>query len=88
MILQLLAIDVLGNARDGYELNDWQDSGIRVEIHHTADETDIIKSIRAAWGHRADARGYYVEVTESTCNVFRKRDGKPAYFCNVLDADE
>ena len=91
MRLQLLSIDVWGNARDGFELNDWHDSGIRVDIPDGDptfdDPANIIKAIRAACGHRADARGYHAEATESTFNVYRN-NGKPAYFCNILDEHE
>jgi hypothetical protein len=87
MKLQILSIDVWGNAKDGFELNNWRDSGIRVEVDELADHTDIIKAIRRACSHRASAKGYHAEATESTFNVFRN-NGKPAYFCNILDGQE
>lgn len=81
MLFQQIAIDVWGNARDGYEVNDEVATSFFVDIDlDEMNDAEIIKAVRSNLGHRADARGYTVKADEFGIKIYRKSDGKPAYF--------
>ena len=84
----ILALDVWGNAKDGWEINEARTTGITVDLTNDMTDAQIIKAVRKACGHRADARGYELDhtcesVEFSGVYINRKSDGKPAYHTRV-----
>ena len=89
MLHEILAIDVWGNARDGYEINDEHGTGVIVEIPASASDSEALKLIRKALGHRADARGYHDPIGSEDGYCFHKnKNGEPAYFTRLVDEGE
>ena len=83
---RLLALDVWGNAKDGYEINDLVNCDERVELNDCMTDKAIIKAIRASLGHRADSRGYYLEGDlEYQLEVYKTKDSKPCYFTRHVE---
>jgi hypothetical protein len=78
---QILALDVWGNKKDGWEINDqiatsdyfWTDTDCTSE--------EALIALRRALGHKADARGYHDPYRDDEALCFHtNRDGKPAYY--------
>ena len=87
MLFRHTAIDVWGNAHDGYDINMQVYCKETTEIDLDNDsDTDIIKKVRKTLGHRADARGYMVEANKYAIEIYRKHDRKPCYFLVPEDA--
>lgn len=82
---RLCAIDVWGNARDGYDINSVcyvsPAAYVTVDLSDVASDDDIIKLVRKAFGHRADSRAYTCEADEYQILLYRK--GEPAYLVRV-----
>ena len=88
MLYEILAIDVWGNKRDGYEINDQHATGVIVDIPADADDKTALKLIRKALGHRADARGYHDPYQDEQGHCFhRNATGEPAYYTRRKDDD-
>jgi hypothetical protein len=89
MLYEILAIDVWGNSRDGYEINAQYRTGVTFECPDDADDATALKLLRRALGHRGDARGYHDPYQDAGQMFFcRNRDGMPAYVAypvEVLD---
>ena len=82
---QILALDIWGNKRDGWEINDMV-SGEIIDIPDDISDKDALKMIRKALGHRADARGYTDHIGCEYGYCFDRNDtGRPAYYTRVVD---
>lgn len=82
---EILAIDVWGNAKDGYEINNQIRTDVKFTTPDDADDATCLKALRKALGHRASARGYS-DPYGSDMQLFfcRNSDGKPAYVANLI----
>jgi hypothetical protein len=80
MEYNILAIDVWGNKKDGFELNSAYTTNLVANISPTAKDVEVIKAIRKACGHRADARGYVCSVNdEYYIAIDCAKTGQPCY---------
>lgn len=85
---EILAIDVWGNQKDGWEINDMKTTGTFVDLHDEMTDEEIIVAVRGALGHRKDARGYHIQSSGESVRyggvcIDRNKNGKPAYYTRV-----
>lgn len=85
---EILALDVWGNKKDGYEINDQHRTGVFFWTATGDEDEDVLKALRGALGHKKDARGYYDPIADENAYCFhRKTDGKPAYYAQHVDEE-
>ena len=48
MMYEVVSLDVWGNRRDGYEVNDAYSTGVYININEDTSDADIIKLLKAA----------------------------------------
>jgi hypothetical protein len=78
---EILNLDVWGNPTDGWDVNGMYHSGVFVDIPAGASDSEALKIIRSALGHRADARGYHDPWgAEGMYQFVRNDNEKPAYY--------
>lgn len=85
---EILAIDVWGNARDGFEINGQIRTGVFFWSTPETTDADALKALRGALGHKKDARGYSDPYQSEGMFCFhRNADDKPAYYALQTDAE-
>lgn len=84
---QISAIEVWGNARDGFEINREISTSDTFTAPAECDARTLLKLLRGALGHRRDARGYEIDVdgSEGYFQANRARNGEPAYVARRID---
>ena len=83
---RVVEVDVWGNAREGWDINNMFKTDIQFQVKNNASDAEALIAFRKALGHRADARGYH-DPYQSEDQLFfcRNSDGKPAYIANRID---
>lgn len=85
---EILAIDVWGNERDGFEINNMINTGVVFEVDDKDDDKKLLKRLRKALGHRADAKGYHDPFQDEYMLCFhRNKDGKPCYYARLIKGE-
>jgi hypothetical protein len=84
MKFEILSIDVWGNAKDGFTINQSFHTGVFVEIPDNMSDKDAGKLIRKACGHRGDVRAYAIQADEFMVELSDKRTGKPCYLARAV----
>jgi hypothetical protein len=87
-VYNLLAIDVWGNAKEGYEINDSYRTDYLIGLNDEMSDEFIIKAVRRMLGHRADTRGYTLDTSDGSYLAIDHVKRGPSYHLQlVLETD-
>jgi len=76
----VMSLDVWGNQRDGYEVNDQYDAGT-IEVQEPWDQEDIFRVLKAEgyFKRRIQRRSVEIEVQDDDVVLVNDRQGRPVY---------
>lgn len=83
-IYRIFSLDVWGNAREGFEVNDWRERGT-ITLPIDASDTQIIRALKnhGDIGKRIQTRSFHIDGDDYIIEIDWKRTSEPLFTLEV-----